>query len=101
VKPVDEREALTRASVRALKRVTRGMVLLVMIVPLILGGGVFAAIFHGTGEHVVVNVAVAGCGACAVLGFLLLFVGLAGHTRAQRRLHALDHAKLPEARVVR
>jgi hypothetical protein len=101
VKPVAERDALNRASSRALERVTHGVFLLVMIVPLIVLGGVVAAIFHGSAERLVVDVTVIACGVCAVLGFLVLAVGLVRHTRAERRLRALDHSTLPEARVVR
>jgi hypothetical protein len=101
VEPVTERAALTQASSQAMTRVGRGMVLLVMLVPLLLLGGVLAAIFHGTAELLVVEIMATVGGVSALAGFTLLVVGLVGHTRAQRKLHALDHGPLPRARVVR
>jgi hypothetical protein len=98
---LSDRDALTRARRRAQTCITRGIVLLVLIVPMILFGGVLAAIFHGSAEHVVVDVAVAGCELCTFVGLPLVVFGLVSYTRSQRRIHALDHATLPEARVVR
>lgn len=96
-----ERDALTHASGRAVALVTRGVVLLVAILPLLLAGGFVSAIFDGTSRHTVVAGVLWIIGFCALVGPGLVFVGLVRHGQLQRRIYALDHGTLPVARVVR
>jgi hypothetical protein len=96
-----ERDALMHASGRAVGLVTRGVVLLVAILPLLLAGGFCSAIFDGTSRDTVISGVLWAIGVCAVAGLALVVVGLGRHAQLQRRIYALDHAALPVARVVR
>ncbi len=96
-----DRAALTRASGRAIALVTRGVVLLVAIIPLVLAGGFCSAIFDGASRQTVVTGVLWAIGCSVVLGLGLVVVGFRRHAQLQRRIYALDHGALPVARVVR
>lgn len=96
-----ERDALMNASGRAVGLVTRGVVLLVAILPLLLAGGFCSAIFDGASKTTLVGGVLWSICFCAVAGLALVLVGLGRHARLQRRIYALDHATLPVARIVR
>jgi len=96
-----ERDALMHASGRAVAAVSRGVMLLVAILPLLLTGGFCSAIFDGASRATLVSFVLWAISFCALAGFGLVAVGLARHTQLQRRIYALDHGPLPVARVVR
>ena len=96
----DKRQELERASTRALVLVTRGVTVLVMMIPLILIGGLLVAL-TGRSAELVVSLLLGLAGAiCGVLGLGLVIAGLVRHTFLQRSLAALDRAPLPTARVI-
>ncbi len=81
--------------------VTRGMLTVVMLVPVVLVGGLLVALFGKRGE-VIIAAVMGGCGVVmGVLGLVFVATGLYRHARLQRQLHELDRQPLPEARVVR
>lgn len=81
--------------------VTRGMLTLVMVLPVLLIGGLLVALFGKRGE-VIIAAVMGGCGVVmGVLGLAFVGGGLWHHTRLQRKLRELDQHPLPAARVVR
>jgi hypothetical protein len=81
--------------------VTRGMLMLVMLLPVVLVGGLLVALLGKRGE-VIIAAVMGGCGVVmGVLGLAFVGGGLWQHTRIQRKLQDLDRKPLPEARVVR
>jgi hypothetical protein len=89
------------SSGRAVGLVSRGVVLLVAILPLLLAGGFCSAIFDGASRATLVSGVLWAIGVCALAGFALVTVGLVRHTQLQRRIYALEHTALPVARIVR
>lgn len=81
--------------------VTRGMLMLVMLVPVVLVGGFLVALL-GKRSEVIIAAIMGGCGVVmGLLGLGFVGAGLFRHARLQRELHGLDRKPLPAARVVR